>query len=468
MRQLAVVVTLVFSSPAVAEISSADYSDDWQVHAHELLQESVSFKTVKGEKQVVPYTEFLAEKFIDAGFPQDDVKILRMDSEGEPVATLVVRYRGTSNSKRPILFAGHTDVVPAPGEWTHDPFVLTESDGRYWGRGVLDDKFAVSIMTTNFIRLRAEEFQPERDLILVFFGDEETKMATTKSLTEDHLELINAEFAFNLDAGAGRLSDTGEPIATFLQFAEKTYVTFEVTARHRGGHSSKPTSDNAIAALASAITAVHEYKFPVRSSNETLTYFAAMGERTEGELGAAMRRFADDPFDKNAVTFLEGQPEQVGLTRTTCVPTMLTGGHVENALPEIATVTVNCRIYPGVSVAETEGRLRDAISNPAIEIKAKGDPSHSPPSEVRQDIVTLIENALLEKYAGVPVVPFLAPYATDGIYLRRAGIPTFGLYGMHFKDGEDKSHSSNENLRIDGFYEALDFWYRLTKSAAAL
>ena len=468
MRQFVLITALFLSTQVNAEVTSTDYTDPWQVYAHELLRDSVAFKSVRGEKQVVPLVEFLAQKYIDAGFPDEDVHILPLDSDGEPVATLVVRYRGSSTSKRPILFLAHTDVVVAAGEWERDPFVLTEEAGYYWARGVLDDKFATTILTTNFARLKAEGFVPERDLIVAFTGDEETRMWSTRSLTEDNFELINAEFAFNLDAGAGRISADFKPIATFLQFAEKMYISFEITARNAGGHSSKPTLDNAIADLAKAITAIHDFDFPVRSNNETRTYFTEMGKLTGGELGDAMSRFAADPYDQAAADFLKGQPEQVGITRTTCVPTLLSGGHAENALPESAMLTVNCRVYPGVSVAEVKQTLQDVIGDPAIEVSAVDEYSPSPASVIREDIYPLIDAAMPEQYSGVPIVPFMAPYTTDGVYFRRAGIPTYGLYGMFLRDGEDLSHSNNEKLPIDRFYEAIDFWYRLTQSSSAL
>ncbi len=468
MRHLVLIAALSISIQASAEISSADYSAPWQVYAHDLLRDSVAFKSVRGEQQVVPFVEFLAQKFIDAGFPDADVQVLPLDSDGEPVASLVVRYRGSSKRKRPILFLGHTDVVVAAGDWERDPFVLTEEAGNYWGRGVLDDKFATTILTTNFARLKAAGFVPERDLIVALTGDEETRMLSAKSLSQDHFELINAEFAFNLDAGAGRISEDFKPLATFLQFAEKMYVSFAVTARNPGGHSAKPTLDNAIADLARAITAIHDFDFPVRSNNETRTYFAEMGKLTDGELGAAMRRFAADPFDQDAADFLKGQPEQVGITRTTCVPTMLSGGHAENALPESATLTVNCRVYPGVSVADVKQTLQAVIDDPAIEIAAIEEYLPSPASTIRDDIFPLIDAAMPEQYAGLPIVPLMAPYTTDGLYFRRAGIPTYGLYGMFLRDGEDQSHSNNESLPIDRFYEALEFWYRLLQSASTL
>ena len=415
MRTCCAVIALLLAPLLLAQPDSTDYTDRWQIYAHELLRDSVAFKSVRGERQVVPLTEFLAEKFIEAGFPDEDVHVLPVDSDGEPVAALVVRYRGSATGKRPILFIAHADVVAASGDWQRDPFMLTEDDGRYWGRGVLDDKFATTVLTTNFVRLKTEGYVPERDLIIAFTGDEETRMMSARALTEEHFDLVNAEFAFNVDAGAGRFSENYEPLATFLQFAEKMYTSFAITARSPGGHSSKPIAENAIADVAAAITAIHEFDFPIRSNDETRTYFEEMGKLTDGELGTAMRRFAEDPGDPVAADFLKTQPEQVGLTRTTCVPTMVTGGHAENALPESATVTVNCRVYPGVSVAEVQATLQSVIDNPALEIAVIDEYHSSPPSPIRDDIYPLIDAAMPEKYSGVPIGPLLAPYITDGV-----------------------------------------------------
>lgn len=468
MRTCCALLALFFTPLTFAEASSTDYTGPWQVYAYELLRDSVAYKSVRGEKQVVPLVRYLATKFAEAGFPKEDIHVLPIDSDGEPVATLVVRYRGSATNKRPILFLAHTDVVAASGDWDRDPFVLTEDDGRYWGRGVLDDKFATTVLTTTFVRLRREGFTPKRDLILAFTGDEETRMISTRSLSEDHFDLISAEFAFNVDAGAGRSNEDYEPIATFLQFAEKMYSSFEITARSAGGHSSKPTADNAIADIAAATRAIFEFDFPVQSNNETRAYFAQMGELTGGELGTAMRRFAENPHDQAAAEFLKAQPEQVGMTRTTCVPTMINGGHAENALPESATLTVNCRVYPGVSTEEIRQTLIEVMDNSELEIKPIDEYHESPPSAIRDDIYPLIDDAMPEQYAGVPIIPFLAPYTTDGVYIRRAGIPTYGLYGLFLRDGDDKSHSNNESLPIDGFYDALGFWYRLIQSSSAL
>ncbi len=319
--------------------------------------------------------------------------------------------------------------------------------------------------------MKKEGFAPERDLIIAFSGDEESEMWTIKSLAEDHLDLIDAEIAFNLDAGEGRFDEQFRPIANYLQFAEKTYATFELSTSNPGGHSSRPTAENAIADLAKAITAIYDYEFPVRSSAESRAFFASMGNLLNGELGDAMSRFAENPNDREASDYLSHDPEYVGIVRTTCVPTMLRGGHVENALPESATVTVNCRIYPGIDVSAVEAALKHAVNNPEIQFVTLGDPEDSPPSVVRADVVALIEAETANQFPGypnVPVIPFLAPYATDGIYLRGAGITTYGFYGLFLRAGDDQSHSSNEKLPIESFYKALSFWYGLTKDLAAL
>ena len=468
MRQFVLIALLTCCLPAAAEDRSSDFTDPWQVYAYELLRDSVAFRSVRGEKQVLPFAEYLASQFLDNGFAAEDVRLLAMDSAGEPSASLVVRYRGSSD-KKAILLAAHMDVVAATGAgWGRDPFVLNEDNGFYFGRGVLDDKFGTTVLTSTFLRLRQEEFVPERDLIIAFTGDEETNQLTIEALVRDHFDLIDAEVAFSLDFGLGRLNEKFEPVAAFLQFAEKTYATFEITAFNPGGHSSKPRRDNAIFDLADAIKAIQNYEFPIRTSEGNRRYFAAMGTVVKGDMGAAMRRFADDMDDKEATDLLSADPEYVGIIRTTCVPTILRGGHVENALPETATVTVQCRVFPGIDVDEVESRLATTLGNPDLEIKRTWDPTTSLPSPIRGDVLELVQAAYNPLYPDILVVPYPAPYTTDGVFLRNAGITTYGLMGMFMRAEDDFAHSSNEKLPVKGFYEALDFWYGLAKEVSAL
>ena len=238
--------------------------------------------------------------------------------------------------------------------------------------------------------------------------------------------------------------------------------------RGPGGHSSKPTRNNAIFYLADAIKALQSYQFPVRSSDEVRMFFRTLGPILDNEIGAAMSRFAENPQDKRASDLLSAVPDYVGMVRTTCIPTMLHGGHVENALPESATVTVNCRIHPGVEVSDVHEQLRKAVNNAGLEIVLKGEPYASPASPVRDDVFAVIQNAVDRQFPGTPVIPFIAPYATDGAYLRGAGIPTYGSFGLLLRAQDDNPHSSDEKLPVKGFYSALDHWHSVIQDLAAL
>ncbi len=253
-----------------------------------------------------------------------------------------------------------------------------------------------------------------------------------------------------------------------LQFAEKTYATFELTTRSPGGHSSKPTRDNAIFHLADAIKALQSYRFPVRDSTEVRAFFTGLGTVLDNELGATMLRFAANPADTAASDRLSDYPEFVGIVRTTCIPTMLRGGHAENALPESATVTINCRIYPGIAVAEVEQQLTEVVNNPELGIRLLGDATASPSSPLRNDVVEIVQKAVDRRFPGTPVIPFLAPYATDGTHLRLGGIPTYGSFGLFMRAEDELSHSSNEKLPVREFFAALDHWYSVIRDLAAL
>ncbi len=286
-------------------------------------------------------------------------------------AALIVRYRGDGSSgKKPILFLGHMDVVEAYAkDWERPPFQLTSDDTNFYARGTIDNKFGVAQLTSTFIRLKKEGFVPTRDLIIAFSGDEESGMTTTRMLAYDRPDLAEAEFALNSDAGGGDLDAKGKAITYNIQAAEKTYATWEITVRNPGGHSSRPRPDNAIYDLAAAIKNIQDYQFPVQYSDMTRNYFRVTGEQLGGELGEAMVAFAENPNDEAAAARLAKESSYVGTTRTTCVVTMLQAGHAENALPQSATATVNCRVFPGVPVSEIEGTLRRVVANDAVEFR---------------------------------------------------------------------------------------------------
>ena len=299
------------------------------------------------------------------------------------------------------------DVVDAlPKDWERDPFTLTEDNGFFFGRGSHDDKFGTTMLTATFLRLKADGFVPRRDLIIAFTGDEETGMRTTRLLVTEHRELTDAEYALNADAGGGQLNDAGAAVAYYVQPSEKSYASFELTLRNAGGHSSMPRKDNAICELATVLKNIEAYEFPVRYNDTTLNYLFEMSAVTPGPEGEAMARFARNPNDAEAAATLSANPDLVGQLRTTCVATMLRGGHAENALPQSATATVNCRIFPGESIEETQHKLQQVGADNRLEIVALDNPKTSPASPVRQDIMESIARVVHAQHPGIPVITY--------------------------------------------------------------
>jgi acetylornithine deacetylase/succinyl-diaminopimelate desuccinylase-like protein len=431
--------------------------------ARVILDKIISIPSSAGRGQVPAVAQYLADRFRAAGFPEDDIHVL---PAGETSA-LVVRYRGTGKGGKPILVLAHMDVVTAkPEDWERDPFKLIEENGYFFGRGTMDVKGEISLITATFLRLKAEKFVPTRDLIIAFSGDEETTMATTRELATKYRALTDAEFALNGDGGGGTLDDeTGKPQFYALQGAEKSYASYTLTAHNPGGHSSQPRPDNAIYELADALKALQAYSFPVMWNDWTIGSFRAAASATPGELGQAMAKFAANPGDAEAAAVLARTPSMVGRTRTTCVATMLAGGHADNALPQSATATVNCRIFPGTRVAEVRDTLQQ-VAGDKIEVKVHGDSYEGPPSPLRDDVTAAVTRAVRASYPGVPVVPDMAPYYTDGSTFRGAGIPTYGVSSLFMKSTDEFAHGLNERIPVAAFYAGLDHWYVLLTTLA--
>jgi acetylornithine deacetylase/succinyl-diaminopimelate desuccinylase-like protein len=316
-------------------------------------------------------------------------------------------------------------------------------------------------MMATILRLRAEGLRPRRELVFAFVADEETGMLTTEAIAA-HAWVRDAEFAINTDAGGGLLDDrTGKPLIYLVQGAEKTYATFDLVVRNRGGHSSRPRADNAIYQLARALGKVEAYRFPVMSNALTRSYLDEVGKTQEGEKGAILRRFAANPDDAAAADALAQSPEFVGTTRTTCVATMLEAGHAENALPQTAKAAVNCRIFPGVAVETVREALVAAIADPQVKITTRDAPKASPVSEMRPDVMRAIGHAVHAVYPDLPIVPYLESGGTDGKVYRTAGIPTYASSGLFSKPTEMYAHGLNERLPVKSFHEGLEHVYRL-------
>jgi acetylornithine deacetylase/succinyl-diaminopimelate desuccinylase-like protein len=457
---LAVAQCLLFPGFAAATTYDAPY----QRQALDIYRRVIAFKTEVGEGQVPVMAQYLAEQFRAAGFPAEDIHI---EPLGE-TAALVVRYRGSGSGGKPILMIAHMDVVTAkPEDWQRDPFELTESNGFFFGRGSYDVKVGVVCITEAFLRLKAEGFVPTRDLILAFSGDEETSGNTADDLVKNHRDLIDAEFVLNSDAGGGTYDEEdGHAKLYELQTAEKTFSSFELTVHNPGGHSSRPRRDNAIYELADALEKVRPYQFPVMWSPETREYFRVMAHETMGPIHLAMASFAANPKDPHAAQVLSRDPSYAGMTRTTCVPTLLRGGHADNALPQSATATINCRIFPGVKPELVLATLQRLVGD-KVEVKLSDPGAVSEASPLRPDVLAAVTRVVHSLHPGIPIVPTMEMGATDGVFYRRGGIPTYGTSEVFIKSSDDYSHGFNERIPVQSFYDGLEFWYRLMKDFSA-
>ncbi len=450
LKPLLVALALVGLAPSV-EAATAES----KAEARQIFQDVIAFKTSVGLGQVPAMVDYLTAKFRAAGFPAEDIHVV---PHGE-TAALVVRYRGTGKGGKPILFMAHMDVVTAkPEDWERDPFTLIEENGYFFGRGTLDIKSEVALLSQTFLRLKRAKFVPTRDLILAFTGDEESTMETAKLLAGPHRDLVDAEFALNGDGGGGQLDDaTGAPLVFRVQGAEKSYASYELTTHNAGGHSSQPRPDNAIYDLADALKKLQAYAFPVQWNDWTIGSFQAAAPVTPGPIGEAMARFAANPGDPSAAAVLASEPTLIGRTRTTCVATMLRGGHADNALPQSATAVVNCRIFPGTAPEDVKATLQQVVGE-KVEVAILGHPHSSGPSPVRKDVMDAVAKAVHQGYPGVKLVPDMAPYATDGSVYRGAGIPTYGVSSTFVKASDEFSHGLNERIPVDAFYKGLDYW----------
>ncbi len=450
---LAATTAPAYAAPkaAVAPVQHAETLNLWKAF--------IAIPTVQGRGKTIDMANLIADRLRKGGFAADDVIV---ESMGD-AATLVARYRGTGKGK-PILLSGHMDVVEArPSDWTRDPFTPIEENGYVYGRGALDMKFGDAVMVSTLLQLKREGFRPKRDVILLLSGDEETDMATTIALSKKYGE---AELLLNADAGGGLLSHDNKPVAYMLQAAEKTYADFEIGITNPGGHSSRPGATNAIYDLAQIIDRIGAYRFTPQISDLTRAYFRATGPKVGGPLGAAMLKFADDPTDKDAIATLTADPEYVGQIGTTCVATMLTGGHALNALPQRASVSVNCRIFPGISVESVKATLAQVIANPKVTITTLGLPVASDASPLRPDLMKAVRKGIDLVHPGLPIIPQMSPGASDSFYFRAVGVPSYGVGGAFVRPEDDFSHGLNERAPTASIDGALLLWHSMISDLA--
>lgn len=447
----------------LASAALAAPKPDPALHAHalEILKKSIGFRTVAGGGQTVAYAEYLKGVLVAGGYKAEEITIEPMAG----TAFLIARYPGTNPKTKPIVISAHMDVVEAnPSDWTRDPFTAVEENGYVFGRGAVDNKFDVSMVVATLAKLRKSGWTPGREVILALSGDEETTMKTTAVLAQ---RLKGAEMVLNADGGGGALTEDGKPINFGVQGAEKTYADFALTVTDPGGHSSRPTPTNPIYRLAKALGRLETYEFPTLSNEITRASLGAAGANMPDPLGAALKRFAADPTDKAAIATIRADPAWSPALHTTCVATMLSGGHAPNALPQKAMATVNCRIFPGTSSESVKQTLGEIIADPTVTVARLDDGSiDSPPSPLRSDVVAAVTKAVHARFPGLPIVPSQASGATDSMYFRAAGVPSYGVSGLFMKDSDKFSHGLNERAPIGAIDGDLAHWDSILRDLA--
>ncbi len=446
-------------STLVAPPLSSQELTEFQQLAREVLKELVEINTAHSAAGTLEASENVAQRLINAGFSEEDVTVTEVvPGEGNVVA----RLRGRDTGRKPILLLAHIDVVEAdPADWTLPPFEFIEQDGTFYGRGVADDKDEAAIYTAILIKMKQEGFVPDRDIIMALTTDEEGGAHNGVSwLLQNRPGLIEAEYALN--EGGGGLVVDGTRVSNAVQASEKKFQNFLIEVTNPGGHSSRPRRDNAIYDLASALIAVGAFKMPVNLNEVTTAFFAASADIVDDPAVAdAMRRIAVDQGDSDAATLLSQNPQYNAMLRTTCVATLLDGGHASNALPQRAQANVNCRILPDETPSDVRDALERAISNPNVTVMAEGSAQDSPPSPLTPDLLLTIKQVTNDMWPGVAVVPTMSTGATDGLYLRLAGTPVYGVSGLFY--GETFSHGMNERIPVQAFYEGLEFLDRLVR-----
>lgn len=447
--------------------------DETKKLAREIFKELIEINTTDSSGNVTTAAEAMAKRLREAGFLEPDVVVA---GPAERKKNLIARIHG-SGKRRPILFIAHLDVVEARREdWTTNPFQLVEKDGRFYGRGTIDIKDGDAILVTNFIRLKKEGFQPDRDLILALTADEEGGNNNgIEWLLNHHREWIDADYCVNLDGG-DFMSEHGKKLYAAVQASEKVYVDFELEVRNPGGHSSRPVTDNAIYHLAEGLTRLSRFTFPAELNEIARAMLDRSAAFHSGQEAADMKAAAQSPPNESAVARLSENPFYNAILRTTCVATRFDAGHANNALPQRARANVNCRILPGQDPAQVRAALVRVLADPQILVNfvvqrdSDGNlvqPAGVPPSPLRPDVMKSLEGVVHAMWPALPVLPVMDTGASDGKYLRMRGIPTYGISGVFLDLDNRRAHGQDENVRIEDFFDGVDFNYRLMKALSS-
>jgi len=444
---------------------ATDTSGDGEAAFRDLYKELVETNTVHMVGSCTLAAQRMETRLKAAGYTDADIHLFIPESAPDD-GGIVVTLKGTGSKKKAILLLAHIDVVAAKREdWTRDPFTLIEEGGYFYARGTSDDKAQAAIWTDLLIRFKQEGFKPKRDIRMALTCGEETEGAFNGAhwLSTEHKAWIDADFALNEGAN-GQLDDSGKAIALNIEAAEKVYQDYKLETTNPGGHSSRPVPENAIYRMAVALPKIGAHEFPVMLNDATRAYFTRMAPITGGEAGAAMLAIVKNPNDAAADAILSKNPRWHSMLHTTCVATMIEGGHALNALPQHVAANVNCRIFPGVSVEDVQATLISVIDDPQVKVSVVEPRSLATPAPpLPADFLSPIEKVSAEMWPGVPVIPTMSTGATDGIYTSAAGIPTYGVTGLFTDPDDGNIHGLNERVRVRSLMDARRFMYKLVK-----
>jgi acetylornithine deacetylase/succinyl-diaminopimelate desuccinylase-like protein len=463
----------LFAQIALPTTSAVDRAE-----ARDIFKQLIEINTTDTPKgSVTAASVAMQKRFLDAGFPPDDVRLLGPDPNKQ---NLVVRFRAANpTAQKPVLFLCHIDVVEAlPSDWNTNPFEFVEKDGYYYGRGTQDMKESDAALVATFLRLRREGYKPKRDLILALTADEEGgKFNGAAWLVKQHRELVDAAFVINPDSGGVEL-DNGRIVVADVEATEKVYADYQVTATNPGGHSSRPRPDNAIYELTTALNKLAAYTFPFELNEVTRTYFKNLAGQEKGQIAQDINAILAAPPDPAAAARLSAEPTFNSNFRTTCVATRLSAGHANNALPQTAQANVNCRIFPGHSPEEIRYQLISIFGDPKLSVKYFSDagavsdtaPDRKaivPPAPLKEvfDPLTRITQ---EIWPGVTVTPVMMNGASDSIYFAQAGIPCYGYSAIALERDDDRAHGQDERLPVDSYWKSLDFFYSFAKALGGI
>lgn len=476
MRRLAAIALAFCSTAAAAAVDPRTVPTQlpipWQAKTRELFKQAIEIPSVHNRGETPKVAHLLADQFKAAGIPDTDIHFMPYEAlPGDQTMALIVRWRSPHPTKKPMLILGHMDVVEAKrSDWKYDPFVFREEGGYFYGRGTSDMKNGDVATTMAAVKLMSQGFKPDRDIIFFYSGDEETRGVGATLGASKWRNLTDAEFGLNADGPCASYDEQFRPLGCGISMAEKTFQTYFLTTRNPGGHSSRPRPDNAIYDLAEALKKLQNHRFQPMQNEVTRAYFEERA-RQEGNspLGQQIRAWLANPNDGQAADAIEANPLEVGLTRTRCVATMLSGGHADNALPQSATATVNCRIFPGVQPIAVQAELH-ALVGPNVEVKP--DPNYigvpTPSSPLRPDVVKAV-TAAIQHFHGpaMHVYPEMSTGASDGSFFRAQGIPVYDIDGgWYISPTDERAHGLNERIPVRAMYDDVLYWEMVMKALA--